>query len=255
MRDSLPSLCHLTAHLLPHPGRLACALLVLCAGLGQTPLVRAELTTTALARVSSNYLYHGYTKSDDHAVVQAHAGVSHPSGIYAGMWLSQLDFGGAQVELIPYVGAQTTVAGDFRFDAVLSGYVYDAKVFADDADYVETSASIDWRGLLSARISVAFDNYGGGHTTAAGELKGRYPVTDVLDITSGVGVDELAAVTAYDVIYWNLGLSYYLGKHVVADLRYVDNVYMNEVHSAATKSRFSAAEVSGRAVLSISIGF
>ncbi len=231
------------------------ALAAVCVWSGTSTSALAELNTTALARFSSNYLYHGYTKSDDHPVVQAHAGVTHTSGVYGGAWLAQLDFGGAQLELIPYVGVQHTVAGDFRFDAVLSGYVYDADVFGTNANYVETSASVDWRGLLGARFSVAFDSYGAGHTTKAAELKGRYPLTDVLDFTAGAGFDDLAMVTTYDVVYWNAGFSYFIGAHAVIDLRYVDNVYINEVHGPGVVDRFVTAEVASRAVLSISVGF
>lgn len=230
-------------------------LLAVCAGLCPLACAHAELTTTALARFSSNYLYHGYTKSDDHPATQAHVGVSHDSGLYGGVWMSQVDFGGAQLELIPYFGWQTTVASDFRFDTVLSGYVYESELFGQNGDYLETSASLDWRGLLSARVSFAADTYGSGHDTAAVEVKGRYPVTDVLDISGGVGYDTMAHVTTYDVLYWNAGLSYFLGAHVVLDLRYVDNGYTREVHGDATAQRWAQAEVGSRAVLSISVGF
>lgn len=133
------------------------ALFALCCACCATTPAYGELTATALARVSSNYLYHGYTKSDDHPVVQAHAGLRHSSGLYTGAWLTQLDFGGAQLELIPYVGAQRKLGGDFRLDGAVSAYVYATKVFGQRADYVETSTSLDWRELLNARLSVAFD--------------------------------------------------------------------------------------------------
>lgn len=235
--------------------RRACRLATLCAGLALAMSAAADVTTTALARFSSNYLYHGYTKSDDHPVTQAHAGIAHDSGVYGGLWLTQLDFGGAQVELIPYVGAQRMLPGGLRVDAVVSGYLYEAEVFGERADYVETAASIDWRGLLSARLSAAFDSYGSSHNTVAGELKGRYPLSDVLELTAGVGFDHLAEVTTYDVVYWNAGLSWFIGTHVVADLRYVDNAYVDEVLGPGVVDRFAPAEVSSRAVLSISVGF
>jgi len=243
------------AQLSPRPWRRLRTFAAVCVGLCPLMPAQAGLTTTALARFTTNYLYHGYTKSDDHPAVQAHAGVTHGSGVYGGLWLTQVDFGGAQLEAIPYLGAQTTLAGDWRFDAVLSGYVYEAEVFGRNADYFETSASVDWRGLLSARLSVAADSYGSGHVTAAGEVKGRYPLSDVVDFTCGAGFDNLAAVTTYDVVYWNVGLSYFLGAHVVVDLRYADNAYINEVHSGDAEEHFARAEVGGRALLSISVGF
>ena len=150
---------------------------------------------------------------------------------------------------------QRKLGGDVRFDGVVSGYVYEAKVFGQQSNYVETAISLDWRGLLNARLSVAFDSYGSGHTAAAVELKGRYPVSDVLDLTSGLGVDQMAAVTSYDVAYWELGLRYFCGAHTVVDLRYVDKASTYELLGGAELARFTAAAVSARAVILISIGF
>lgn len=227
----------------------------MCACLGLSTPAGADITTTMLARFSSDYLYHGYTKSDDHPVAQAHAGIAHGSGVYGGAWMTAVDFGGAQFELVPYVGVQHALPGGLRVDAVVSGYVYEAEVFGESADYVETALSLDWRGMVTARGSVAFDSYGSGHMTAAGELKARYPLTDVLDVGIGVGYDALAKATTYDVAYWNVGLSYFIGAHVVADLRYVDNAYLNEVVGPGVVDRFAPAEVGARAVLSLSVGF
>lgn len=255
IRNSLAFVYPASPHARPSAPRCIVVFALLWAALAATAPARADLTTTALARFSSNYLYHGYTKSDDHPVVQAHGGLAHDSGVYGGLWLTQLDFGGAQLELIPYIGVQKTLPGGFRLDAVLSGYIYEAEVFGERADYVETSASIDWRGLLSARVSAAFDSYGSSHNTVAGELKGRYPLSDVLELTAGAGFDHLAKVSTYDVVYWNVGLSYFIGAHVVADLRYVDNAYVNEISGPDVADRFAPAEVSARAVLSISVGF
>lgn len=237
------------------PPRESRAWAAMCACLGLSAPAAADVTTTALARFSSNYLYHGYTKSDDHPVAQVHAGITHGSGVYGGAWMTAVDFGGAQFELVPYVGIQRGLPGGLRIDAVVSGYVYEAEVFGEAADYVETSLSLDWRGLVTARGSVAFDSYGSSHTTAAAELKARYPVSDVLDLGVGVGYDALAKATTYDVAYWNVGLSYFIGEHVVADLRYVDNTYCNELVGPHVVDRFAPAEVGARAVLSISVGF
>ncbi len=224
-----------------------------CAGLAAP--AAAELSTTALARFTSNYLYHGYTKSDDHPAAQAHVGLAHGSGAYGGAWLTAVDFGGAEFEFIPYLGVQRALPGGLRLDAVLSAYVYEAEVFGESGDYVETSVSLDWRGLVTARGSVAFDSYGASHNAVAGEVKGRYPLSDVLDATVGIGYDGLAKVTSYDVVYWNAGLSYFIGRHVVADLRYVDNVYFNEISDPGVHDRFAGAEVNARVVFSLSVGF
>ena len=128
----------------------------------------AEWRPTALLRFASSYVYHGYDKSDDHPITQAHAGVADDTGVYGGLWLTQLDFGGAQLEAIPYLGAQRQLGAALRVDAVLSGYIYDSNVFGRDADYAEASVALDWHRLLSVRVAAAFDSYGGAtHTGLA----------------------------------------------------------------------------------------
>ena len=215
----------------------------------------AEWRPTALLRFASSYVYHGYDKSDGHPITQAHAGVAHDTGVYGGLWLTQLDFGGAQLEAIPYLGAQRQLGAALRVDAVLSGYIYDRNVFGRDADYAEASVALDWHRLLSARVAAAFDSYGGATTSFSGDLKGRYPLTDVCDAVTSAGFDGLARATGYDVAWWSAGLSYFLGRHVVADLRYVDQRYVNEIHLARGESRFTAAEMGRRAQFSLSVGF
>jgi uncharacterized protein (TIGR02001 family) len=235
--------------------RMAYAAFTLCCLQQVSAPSQAELQSTALARFTSNYLYRGYTKSADHGVAQAHIGASHRSGVYGGTWLSQVDFGGAEFELIPYVGVQRRFGDDVQLDGVLSGYLYESPVFGRNANYSEVTVSADWRGLVTGRLSVAYDSYGSGHSSATGEFTGRYPVSDVLEITGGAGFSEMVDVTGYDVMFWSIGLRYFLGGHVVVDMRYVDNVHLTEAHDVQAGLRFEQAEVSGRAVLSISIGY
>jgi uncharacterized protein (TIGR02001 family) len=215
----------------------------------------AEWTSTGQLRFASNYIFRGYAKSDDNPVVQIHAGAAHDSGAFGGVWATALDYGGAQLEFVPYVGVQRNLSADVRVEAVVSGYIYDAQVFGRNVDYAETTLGIDWRNLLSARLSAAFDSYGSKETTFNAELEGRYPLNDVAELVAALGYDAITLVTDYDVVYWNVGLRYFLGAHVVAELRYFDDAYVNEFHRGGRDSPFSAAETSGRTVFSISIGF
>ncbi len=62
---------------------------------------------------STNYVYRGYSKSDDHPVAQLNLDYEHEkSGIFIGVWTSMVDFGEdedefddpAKVEISPYIG-------------------------------------------------------------------------------------------------------------------------------------------------------
>ncbi len=142
-----------------------------------------------------------------------------------------------------------------QLNGVLSGYLYESAVFGHNANYSEVTLSADCRDLISGQLSIAYDSYGSGHNSATGEITARYPLSDVFEITGGAGFSKMAKVTGYDVMFWNIGLRYFLGAHVVVDMRYVDNVYFNEVHGSQAGLRFEEAEISGRAVISISLGY
>ncbi|MBX9606054.1 MAG: hypothetical protein K2Y51_07505 [Gammaproteobacteria bacterium] len=234
---------------------MATRLLTFLLAVAGASTAQAEWRPTALLRFATSYVYHGYDKSDGHPVTQAHAGVVDDRGVYGGLWLTQLDFGGAQLEAIPYVGAQRQLAPDLRLDAVLSGYIYDANVFGRNADYSEVSLALDWRRLLGARVAAAFDSYGGAATTPSAELTARYPLTDVCDLVASAGFDNLARATSYDVGWWSAGARYFIGRYLVAELRYLDQRYVNEIHLPQGESRFAAAEIGPRAQFSLSVGF
>ena len=215
------------------------------------PVSAADLTTTAAVRFTTDYVFRGYSKSADHPAIQAHVGVSDARGVFGGIWLSQIDFGGATLEFQPYLGYRRELTADLRLDVVAVGYLYDRPALGRRADYAETALSLTWKELVTLRASTAFNTYGSSVATGNLEWSGRYPLSDILEITGGMGFDGVVLVTDYDVIYWHAGARYFLGQHLVVDLSYLDKAWTREDFHPKPGGRFDHIDSNGRVVLSV----
>lgn len=91
----------------------------------------AELSANIGA--TSNYIWRGVTQTMNGAAVSGGVDYSHESGIYAGTWISNVDFGldeGSGTEVDFYAGYYGEV-GDFSYDIGLSSYTYPSAGFED----------------------------------------------------------------------------------------------------------------------------
>ncbi|WP_303908803.1 TorF family putative porin [Thiohalomonas denitrificans] len=115
----------------------------------QKTLIAASVTAVALGSsaataelsanigATSNYIWRGVTQSDDGTAVSGGVDYGLESGVYAGTWVSTVDFGGEgdnnEYEQDLYLG-YAGEAGDFGYDFGLNRYMYP---LADDADFTE----------------------------------------------------------------------------------------------------------------------
>ncbi|NIR61933.1 MAG: hypothetical protein GWO02_21825 [Gammaproteobacteria bacterium] len=105
--------------------------------------------------VTSNYIWRGVTQTDDGAAIQGGLDYAHESGLYAGTWLSNVDFGSPdpnadrnEIELDLYGGYGGEV-GELGYDV---GLIYYAYPLADDADFLELALAGSYR-MLTAGVS------------------------------------------------------------------------------------------------------
>lgn len=237
-----------------HRAMLAYAVLSLAVASNECAAVTG-LRGSALVKWTSDYTYHGYTKSAHDPSVQIHTAVSHAGGLYAGHWLSHVDLGGAGFELMPYVGFHHRLSAESSCDMAIAAYFFDDRVFGRGANYGEGYARCDWKQWLTGKISYAFDAYGQGHSLPTYELGGRLPLSDVLELDARGGYSQARDLFDYDVVYWNIGMSYFFGAHTVLDVRYVDNRYVNEIGGTGHESPFAALQADEQVNFSISVGF
>jgi len=98
--------------------------------------------------VVSNYIWRGVTQTGDDAAVQGGVDYGHASGLYAGAWASNIDWGGGDpsYELDLY-GGYGGEFGDFSYDLNTIYYWYpDAD---SDANFWEIGGSGTWKWITA----------------------------------------------------------------------------------------------------------
>lgn len=130
----------------------------------------ADFTVTGNVGLFSQYVFRGITQTDEDPAVQVGFDVSHSSGLYAGLWGSNIswisDFGssdgGNSLELDLYAGYRNSIGETgIGYDVGAIYYWYPGDTFNDfDADTVEIYGALtyQWAGL---KISYNLDNYFG----------------------------------------------------------------------------------------------
>jgi len=195
--------------------------------LGAVPGISGAEGFSAVASVSSNYAYRGYSKSNNGPIGQLNLDYGHRSGWFVGTWLSRVDFADSgypdrsNIEIYPYLGYGTKLAEDWHLEASLSRYVFDGLIFGQYSDYNEYKLGAHWRDLLSVKLSFSDDGYHRGGAIVNGEVTGRYPIMANLSVSGGVAYNHIEVSLAESALYWNLGLTWYF-KYGAVDIRYVD---------------------------------
>ncbi len=183
----------------------------------------AEGAFSGTVALTSNYLFRGVTQTSDNPAIQG--SFDYTNGIfYAGVWASNVDFGGDEtIEADVYLGVQPT-AGPISFDFGVIGYFYPGA--ADDGaelDYYEgmVAASINPTEAFSIGAAGYFSPEFTGETGDALylELNASYAFSEAFSISGAFGNQDVDDLGDYDT--WNLGASYAVGGFEF-DLRYVD---------------------------------
>ena len=211
----------------------------------------------AIASFTTNYFYRGYSKSGNRPALRGNVDYEHDSGLYAGSWLSWVDLGDdgfpghSDIEFYPYLGYSMEVMGDGRLDLAVARYIYNDKVFGLYSD--EYSLAVHFRDSATARFGYADDAYHRGHAMLNYDLSGRYPLTDALEFSAGLGYNDASAVLEYNSIYWHGGLTWYWNR-LALDFRYVDYKHLDSANPWAP-NLLLLEDVNPKFVFSLSIGY
>lgn len=238
------------------PAHTKCIFCLLTVVAGNSCLADIHATLTG----TTDYIGRGYTKSNSDFAIQGNLDYQHESGLYLGASSSSVNFGdrrfsdSAKVEFAPYFGFTHKLSedNDWRMDIQWTRYLYDGKIFGREADYNEFYLFVHYRDMLTLRAGVSDNYYHQSAVTGDYEATVRYPITDYLQISSGVGYSQVEKVLEYDYLYWNAGLTAYY-KFISADLRYLQSyeATVSEVSSWQYDPEYLQATV----VFSISVGF
>ncbi|TFG87853.1 MAG: hypothetical protein E4H19_00800 [Chromatiales bacterium] len=218
------------------------------AALGVLALVAA--TGTAQAEVSStitiasDYDFRGITQNGLDPAFQASLDWEGESGLYAGLWGSNIDFGedgfGApededyiapvdlNVEVDLYLGYAGSITEDLGYDVGATYYKYlgDDDNGLNDFDYFEAYAGVDWK-ILSTKLWYAWD-YGNSGESAwylEGNAAIPLPLEFSFDLHAGYNGgdywDTPEVSFGEEFIDWSVGLSRSLGRFDLA-VKYID---------------------------------
>ncbi len=168
------------------------------------------LTFSGTAALTSDYRYRGISQTFSDPALQAGFLLTHESGVYAGVWGSNVDFGGtAHLELDPYVGFATTL-DSFASKPVLDvGLWYYAYPSESDLNWLEAYGKLTFSDVLvdksSLMTAVNYSNDFLGLDTDAWYLNAAYSVPFG---SSGFGGVAAVGYTITDEDYFNGDDSY-----------------------------------------------
>lgn len=212
------------------------------AGMGAAALVMAS--TTAQAEVSStltiasDYDFRGITQTALDPAFQASIDWSGESGLYAGLWGSNIDFGedGAEgvdpvdldIELDLVVGYAGSFTEDFGYDVGATYYKYLGDNNSDvDFDYYEVYAGLNYK-ILSGAVWYSPDFSNSGEEAWYTELNAEIPLPAefTLNLHAGYNFGDYwkpeNSDGFYDEFYdYSVGLARSLGRFDF-EVKYID---------------------------------
>ena len=225
-----------------------------------TPAV-ATAEISASVTGMTNYVWRGYSKSDDQPAIRFNIDYEHSLGFYVGTWVSTVDFvdegfdDRANVEIAPYLGWTFSLSDDWRFDTQWTRYLYDGKIFGKISDYNEFQGFLHFREIGTVRIGFSENIYNRARPSADFEMTGRYPITDQLEFSAGLGYSLTRDVLEYDYLFWNAGFMWYY-NYVGLDFRYAQAAEFNEKEDLGhSPSQFELDTLGATFLFSISFGF
>jgi uncharacterized protein (TIGR02001 family) len=215
----------------------------------------AAADISSLLRLTSNYEYRGYSLSDNHAAVQANIDVAWSSGLFLGTWISSADFGNADLVLNPYVGKPFDLSPDWQVVTSVAGYLFDGEVQNTNASYAEAAVRLAYRDIVSMQVNIAPDYYGTGSTVPSYEIGLSCPLSDVVEVSGGIGYQASRDALDYDGLYSNVGVAWFILPNLTLDIRYHNLHEMNErPHENYGPEPLAQYHLDTPVILSVSIG-
>jgi len=188
----------------------------------------SELPIAANIAYVTDYYFRGISQTGNDGALQGGFDYSHDSGVYVGVWASNVDFGDVHLEVDTYLGFANEI-GD-------TGIGYDVNVlrynYNDSPDYetTEWTAGLSY-SYFSASYSYSDDWYDSGESSNYVKLGFDYDELPYgLAMSASVGnsfgdafdKDKVGSTTDFDYVDYKVGIS----KDIVGvnfDLSYVGN--------------------------------
>lgn len=167
---------------------------------------------TGYVTLTSDYRFRGLSQTDTDPALQVGIDFQHDSGIFAGLWGSNVDFPmdrfeeeRRDVELNYYLGYHRSIGGDWA--GVISVVRYAYPGVSENYDYTEISVGVDFIERLFATVAYTDDLYSHGGTAINYEIALQYPIIFGLELGATAGLYDISDLLDDSYKYWNIGLS------------------------------------------------
>lgn len=190
------------------------------------------LTFSANTAIVSDYVFRGISQSDEKVAFQGGFDVTHESGVYVGVWGSNIDFNegsgidGPSLEVDLYGGYSGSVE-DVSYDVGVIYYAYPGADDTLDYDFWEASLAVGYDfGAFSTSASINYspDFFGDSGDAQYYALNVDVPLMQDLSLSAHIGRQEIDDNDTFgidDYTDWSLGLNYQL-KGFDMFVQYVD---------------------------------
>ena len=168
--------------------------------------------------IVSEYAFRGVQQSDENLAIQGGFDWSHDSGVYAGVWGSNVDFNDgdeANVEIDLYAGYAGGFSG-FTYDVGILYYAYPGADNDLNYDYVEGKFTLGYDfGVLALSGSIFYSPEFFADSDDAVYYSGdvEVPLPYDFTLTGHIGrqtIDDNAAFALPDYTDWGIGIGYTL---------------------------------------------
>jgi uncharacterized protein (TIGR02001 family) len=173
---------------------------------------------------NTDYVFRGVSQTDQDPSVFGGADASFAGIGYAGVWVSNVDFGnGTDAEFDLYGGIKPTL-GAISFDIGILYYGYIDQPTGSHEDYFEgkiTASVPAGPATLGAAFYYSPEFFGKTGDAWYYEANALVAIPDTkFTINGAIGRQEVEK--AFDYTTWNVGIGYAINDHIGIDVRYHD---------------------------------
>jgi uncharacterized protein (TIGR02001 family) len=161
--------------------------------------------------LTTDYIWRGISQTDEGPAIQGGLDYAHSSGLYAGAWASNVDFGpgsDANVEVDLYAGYELELAKDTSLNLKYNRFMYPGESSLDSGEFV-ASLSYQWLTLLYSYIPDMPDYTGDGEEDATHyvELAAQHDLPENFSIGGSFGWHEYSDLSETEQ-NWSLWMGY-----------------------------------------------
>lgn len=179
--------------------------------LATSGMAMAEVEFSGNVALTSDYVYRGISQTDSGPAIQGGFDLEHSSGLSAGIWASNLDFGDdADIEIDYYAsfGGEFTNKLGYSVGVIYYDYPSSSAASAGDYDFTEVNGSLSYDfgpAAVSAGLNYSSDFFGDTGNATYATLGVDIPLPNDFGLSLHYGSQDID--DAEDYTDWKLGVS------------------------------------------------